>query len=250
LSASRPVALASVRIRAGDLDQPGLPQDATGRALLIVILALAADLFLPWSVVDGQHQTLPVGGGVAIAFLIGLAALPLLHPRLRRYTATAAVPLVVGGMCLGVGMAFWANLGSSTAPSEICPGFCPPSVLPAQSSAGPDFGLVVFLIGAILVVVVGYRLFLDSARASLPSGATTTAPIPTRSAQPEAQQPVQDRQPAAVAAISADETTTATNPKAVSIPEVVLPGSDSWSRTMDPPPILRPRAGSIRRSNR
>jgi hypothetical protein len=189
-----------------------------------------------------------VGGGVAIALLIGLAALPLLHPRLRRYTATAAVPLVVGGVCLGVGMAFWANLGSIIGVSSpSCPGSCPGGFL---SSAGPDFGLLVFFVGAMLVVVVGYRLFLDSARASARGEAATTAPIPTKSAQPEGQRPERDRQPAAVAAISADETTAATNPKAVSTPEVVLPGSDSWSRTLDPPPILRPRAGSIRRSHR
>lgn len=259
-------ALTSVRIRAGDLDQPvragdldqpGLPRDATGRALLIVILALAADLFLPWSVVLGQHQTLPVASGVAIACLIGLAALPLLYPRLRRYTATAAFPLVVGGMCLGIGITFWANLGSTTAVvTEICPGSCPPSSTvigsaafsAAQSSAGPDFGLVAFLIGAVLVVVIGYHLFLGSARASRPS-ASAASTIPTRPTGLESAQPHQE-EPAAADVVSADETTTPTNPKAASIPELVLPGSDSWNHSIEPPPILRPKAGSIRRSNR
>jgi hypothetical protein len=229
-------ALASVRIRAGDLDQLGLPQDATGRALLIVILALAADLFLPWSVVNGEHQTLPVANGVAIAFLIGLAALPLLHPRLRRYTATAAFPLVIGGMCLGIGITFWANLGSTTA------------ILPAQSSTGPDFGLVAFLIGAVLVVVIGYHLFLGSARAPQHS-ASAASTFPTRPTDLEPTQPRQEV-PATAGAVSAAETTKPTNPTVVSIPELVLPGSDSWNHTMEPPPIVRPRAGSIRRSNR
>jgi hypothetical protein len=250
-------ALTSVRIRAGDLDQPGLPQDATGRALLIVILALAADLFLPWSVVYGQHQTLPVASGAAIACLIGLAALPLLHPRLRRYTATAAFPLVVGGICVGIGITFWANLGSTTAVvSEICQGSCPPSSTVigsaafsiAQSTAGPDFGLVAFLIGAVLVVVIGYHLFLGSARASRPT-ASAASTIPTKPTDLEPAQPHQEG-PAAADAVSAHEITKPTNPKAVSIPELVLPGSDSWNHTMEPPPILRPRAGSIRRSNR
>jgi hypothetical protein len=241
LSTSTRPALASARIHAGDLDQPGLPQDATGRALLIVILALEADLFLPWSIVYGQHQTLPVGSGASIASLIGLATLPLLHPRLRRYTATAAFPLVVGGMCLGIGVAFWANLGSTAAVISVnCPGSCPPSVLPAQTagqllSAGPDFGLVAFLIGAVLVVVIGYHLFLDSARAYRPI-ASAAVIIPTR---PTVLEPVQSHKAGQAAADDA-----------VSIPELVLPGSDSWNHTMEPPPILRPRAGSIRRSNR
>jgi energy-converting hydrogenase Eha subunit A len=221
-------ALTSVRIRAGDLDQPGLPQDATGRALLIVILALAADLFLPWSVVYGQHQTLPVASGVAIACLIGLSALPLLHPSLRRYTATAAFPLVVGGMCLGIGIAFWANLGSTT---------------------GPDFGLVAFLIGAALVVVIGYHLFLGSARAPRPS-VSPVSTIPTRLTDLEPAKLHLEGPAPAAAAVSADETSKPTNPKAASIPELVLPGSDSWNHSMEPPPILRPRAGNIRRSNR
>jgi ribosomal protein L40E len=248
-TSTRP-ALASVRIRAGDLDEPGLPQDATGRALLIVILALAADLFLPWSVVFGQHQTLPIGSGVAIACLLGLAALPLLHPRLRRYTATAAFPLVVGGMCLGIGIAFWANLGTTAAfVSFDCTGSCSPSVLPAESSAGPDFGLVAFLIGAVLVVVIGYHLFLGSARAYRPI-ASAAATIPTRPTELEPVQSHQAGQAAAATAVSADETTRTANPKAAPIPELVLPGSDSWNHTIEPPPILRPRAGSIRRSNR
>jgi hypothetical protein len=238
--------LASVRIHAGDLDQPGLPQDATGRALLIVILALAADLFLPWSVVYGQHQTLPVGSGVAVACLIGLAALPLLHPRLRRYSAMAAFPLVVGGMCLGIGIAFWANLGSTAAVN--CPGSCPPSVLLAQSNAGPDFGLVAFMLGAALVVVIGYHMFLGSARAYRPIASAATI-IPTR---PTESEPVQSHQPGQAAAdtVSEDKTTKTASPEAVSIPELALPGSDSWNHTMEPPPILRTRAGSIRRSNR
>ncbi|MGO8951622.1 MAG: hypothetical protein ACLQUY_29005, partial [Ktedonobacterales bacterium] len=103
--------LASAGIRAGDLDRPGLPQDRMGRALLIVALALDADVFLPWRVVCGQHQTLPVGASIAIVVLMVLAALPLFHPRLRRSTISAAFPMLVGGICLGVGSAFWMNLG-------------------------------------------------------------------------------------------------------------------------------------------
>jgi hypothetical protein len=250
LSTSTKPVLASVKIRAGDLDQPGLPQDATGRALLIVILALAADLFLPWSVVYGQHQTLPVGSGVAIACLVGLAALPLFHPRLRRYTATAAFPLVIGGMCLGIGTAFWANLGSTAAVNSVyCPGYCPPSALPAQSGVGPDFGLVAFLIGAVLVVVIGYHLFLDSARAYQPI-ASVAATVPTIPTELEPVQSDQAGQATAADVVPVAETTKTANSTAASIPELVLPGSDSWNHTMEPPPILRPRAGSIRRSNR
>ena len=234
-ASARPVGT-SVSIHAGDLDQPGLPQDATGRALLIVVLALVADLFLPWSVVSTQHQTLPVATGLAISLLIGLAALPLAHPMLRRYTITAAVPMVVGGMCLGIGIAFWANLGSTSS---------------ATSSAGPDFGLLVFLVGAALVVVIGYHLFLDSALVSLPSeAAAASARIPTRPTGMEQPQSNQVAPPAAAAAYSADKTIEPKSPKAVSIPEPVLPGSDSWNHTLEAPVFIRPRAGTIRRSNR
>ena len=172
-------------IRAGDLDRPGLPQDTPGRVLLVVLLAMAVDLFLPWSVAVGQHYTLPQTAGFAIVVLLLLAGLPLMHPRLRRNTISAAFPILIGGICLGVGVTYWVNLtqsqviqpfGGSTI-SEVP--LSSRSVIFGAFTPGPDFGLFGFLIGAAALAVLGYYLLLEAARAPFQELARQQAPVET-----------------------------------------------------------------------
>ena len=242
--------LGSPSIRDGDLDRPGLPRDALGRALLIVILALAADLLLPWRVIGSQHQMLPPVDGIAIAVVIMLAALPLFHPRLRQATLSAALPLLSGGVCLGIGAAFWMNLGIA--------GYTPFSVgILASSSPGfhgsavaalsPDFGLFGFLLGALLLAVIGYNLFLVAVRTTV---AKSIVAAPVRHAPVPVPQPVPAGRITATIDRSAPDVSHSKAPEPASTPEFALPGSDSWNRSLKPPTFLRPQAGSIRRPHR
>jgi hypothetical protein len=267
---------ASPSIQAGDLDQPGLPKDAIGRVLLIVILGLAADLFLPWRVVYGQHETLPLELAAAIAALVVLAAVPLFHPKLRRYTISAALPIVVGGTCLGLGAAFWAYLVHSNDLSAVsCQGIlCHNAIDP--NSIGPDFGLFCFMVLAAILVVIGYYLFLAAARvsplaasalatahaAAMPSTRrvlTASSLVATSSqateskpnAVPPAVTPPQPGDPHSTGnSEGQDAYPPATISARPSTAKIALPGTDLWNRTLEPPTFLRPKAGSIRRSNR
>jgi hypothetical protein len=249
------VIVAPPSIRAGDLDRPGLPQDTPGRVLLVVLLVMAVDLFLPWSTSFGQHYTLSQAAGFAIICLLCLAGLPLMHPKLRRSTVSAALPILIGGICLGLGVTYWANLTQSQS-EPIFTGSSPFGGL--DSPPGPDFGLVGFLIGASALAVVGYYLLLGAARAPLPELAPQQATTHTG-------QSVRIR-PAAVSAAVGEPAPAGTakesSPRATiseqqgdksskdAAPQIALPGSDAWTRTLEPPTFVRSKLGGIRRTNR
>jgi hypothetical protein len=250
----------SPSIRPGDLDRPGLPQDTRGRVLLAVLLAMAVDLFLPWAVVFGQHETLPQTAGFAIVFLLLLAGLPLMHPKLRRNTISAALPILIGGACLGLGVTYWLNLTQSQ-PAQFFTGSASIGSQPhlfAVSPAGPDFGLVGFLVGGATLAIVGYYLLVEAARAPFLAAAP-------QQASSQAEQPAGPR----LAAVSATGGELApaepakqnssgaenreqrdTKPSKDSTPQIALPGSDAWTRTLEPPTFVRPKVGAIRRTNR
>jgi hypothetical protein len=255
-------------IRAGDLDQPGLPQDALGRALLIVAIALLADLFVPWRYVYGQHETLPVAGGVALAALIAVAAAPSLHPKLRRHPIATALPMLTGALNLGLGAAFWVYLAhSNDVANTIVTDIPPTQSVPASTSAssvvvGPDFGLFCFLVGSAVLIVIGYYLFLAAARAFAQSAvqvtpATTPAGAPPPASgrvESAAALPTPPAPPTVIAHGASNATGTAAasnanNSRATPTPlPIALPGSEAWNRATEPPAIIRPKAGGIRRS--
>jgi hypothetical protein len=239
-------------IRAGDLDRPGLPQDTPGRALVVVLLAMAVDLFLPWSVVLGQHYTLPQTAGFAIVLLLLLAGLPLMHPRLRRNTISATFPILIGGICLGVGVTYWVNLTQS----QIDQISSSSTGIVLVTPAGPDFGLFGFLIGAAALAVLGYYLLLAAARAPFQELARQQAPVVTRQAVGSGPAPVSTTEPAPVetakeSSIEAENNLQRDTKSAKeSTPQIALPGSDAWTRTLEPPTFVRPKVGAIRRTKR
>ena len=247
-------------VRAGDLDQPSFPRDGIGRALLIVVLALEADLLLPWRVVQGQHQTLPALNGLIIGCLILAGGLPLLHPQLRRSTIFAALPLGIGGILFGIGLAFWMNLGSVTynvvpisgvrsSPSSSAPGRVVYGIAEGRlvaSTAGPDFGLLVFLLGAIVLVGIGYVFFLGAARSPVAPKVEADAALHS---PPHAQtSPAIDIAETKYASEVAAKHTP--NPPSASPPDLALPGSESWNQAVESPVLLRPQTGGIRRPAR
>ncbi|HLJ81936.1 MAG TPA: hypothetical protein VKT52_10650, partial [Ktedonobacterales bacterium] len=88
----------------------GLPRDAHGRAALVTVIAMAADLLVPWVVVNGTHRSIASVGAPALIALpvLGAALLPLLAPTLRRNPVYAALPVIVGAFCVGAGGVLWA----------------------------------------------------------------------------------------------------------------------------------------------
>src|SRR5258708_6570904 len=85
-------------IARGDLDAPGLPRDAAGRALLITVLTLLLDLLAPWINLYGTRWA-PAQAGTPIfvvVVLLGLALTPLTRPALRKSPLAAAAPLAGG----------------------------------------------------------------------------------------------------------------------------------------------------------
>jgi hypothetical protein len=245
----------SATIQPGDLDRPGWPRDALGRILLLIVLTLAVDLFLlPWRLVGSQHETLPAPAGVAIAVLVLLAAVPLFHPALRRRTIWAILPVLVGGVCLGIGAAFWVNPTPPTIFVSGLTGRLPTGADIISGGAIPDVGLFGFLIGALILVGVGYQIFLAAARNSgVVPVVTAAAPHPqTVPVSPVAVPQPEIQRVNGVAAASAEET--GEQPRretAVPRPsEITLPGSEAWSRTLDSPVFQRPKSGMLRRSNR
>lgn len=171
----------------------GLPRDTAGRVLLLTVIALAADLLAPWSVVYGQQKTMATIGAPAVALLalFALATFPLLRPDFRARPLFAVAPLAVGAFCLGAGIFYWAILGRENAVYTAQAGSYGPvgqlvsgpvfgqqihsSPLVSQSPIAPAFGLYLFLIGGAVLAVVGYQLFLQAA---LASARATIAPTP------------------------------------------------------------------------
>jgi hypothetical protein len=249
----------SASIQPGDLDRPGWPRDALGRVLLVIVLTLEVDLFLlPWRVVGTQHETLPTAAGVAIAVLVLLAAVPLFHPRLRRQPLWAVIPVLVGGVCLGIGVAFWAN---PTPPTIFVSSFHSAPLLFASNGAitggaVPDIGMFGFFIGALILIGVGYQLFLAAARNSVVVPVSTAVAARTKNVpvspvvaprlpgEPE----IQEVDAAASEQQTGEQSRTQTVvPKPA---EITLPGSEAWSRTLNSPIFQRPKSGMLRRSNR
>lgn len=279
---SRPLAaLASSPIRS-DLHSPpaaslipaasatGLPGDTAGRVLLLAVLALAADLLAPWSIVYGQQKTMATNSATALALLaiFALAALPLLRPNYRPRPLFAVAPLVVGAFCLGAGIFYWALLARENAALQPIADPSSSTIVvvgsrPAtwQPTIVPGFGLYLFLLGGVVLAVVGYQLFLQAALASARATVGATAqPASTHSATAPASasmplvtpiSPVTAvAAPAAAslpfAAVSASDSrpvsSASSSParSATPVRSIALPGTAAWNEAPNLPAHVRP----------
>jgi hypothetical protein len=244
-------------IGSGDLYQVGFPRDTLGRALIFTVLAMAADLLVPWIAINGMRVApsslgvLPLLGVVWLA----LAALPLLHPSLRATPLAAVLPLVVGAVSFGVALAVLLSvtaLSTPTVNTGSSPyGIAPPVIVNTSSSA--DVGLYLFLAGAVVLSIAGYQVFLAEARAEahaeLRSQALLAAGAPPPAIGGERHGPTQsERAPApASAAITPPplpsppaEAAPSKPAPAAADPGVALPGSAAWSQTPQTPAFQRP----------
>jgi hypothetical protein len=169
---------ATPAIQPGDLAMPGLPRDAQGRALLITVVAMAADILAPWRVVFGQHVPLTQSGlpALGVLVLVALALAPLTKPIYRRQPSVAVAPLLVGAVSLGIALTYWGFIPqlNSQAVQGISAGSGPDiASLPANVVISPDIGLYLFLLGSGVLILVGYQIFLAAASAA--SAAPSTA---------------------------------------------------------------------------
>lgn len=177
-------------IQPGDLAMPGLPRDAQGRALLITVVAMAADILAPWRVIFGQHVPLTQSGlpALGVLALIALALAPLIKPVYRRQPAVAVAPLLVGAVSLGVALTyrgFIPQLNAQAIQGINVGGGPDITNLPANVVISPDIGLYLFLLGSGVLILVGYQIFLaaataaataQSAPASMAASPATTVP--------------------------------------------------------------------------
>ena len=172
MAAPRSLAFNSIpAVQPGDLAMPGLPRDAQGRALLITIVAMAADILAPWRVVFGQHVPLTESGlpALGVLVLVALALAPLTKPIYRRQPSVAVAPLLVGAVSLGIALTYWGFIPqlNAQAVQGISAGSGPLLSSPlANVVISPDIGLYLFVLGSGVLILVGYQIFLAAATAA------------------------------------------------------------------------------------
>jgi hypothetical protein len=247
-------------IAGGDLDQPGFPRDAWGRALVGVVIALAANLLAPWAIVGDQHLSPARLGWPALIAVValGLAAVPTVRPAYRKRPLYAVAPLVVGAFGFGVVAVTWGLLAYVS--YRIAAG--PANAVTLVSA---DIGLYAFLVGCGALVAIGYHLFLEAAT-SVGVQATAAVPVIRRpSADPSAAfsasgswriEPIEpsklndsNQPPTAPRALlvtdpatngnGAVPTTGAEQPGTATQLNVPLPGSAAWTQAPELPAPLR-----------
>ncbi len=246
-SAQAPAVSTGPSIVAGGLEAPGPPRDALGRVVLAIAVALAADELLPWVAVNNvTYKALTEFGfpAVLLIVLLGVAIVPVLVPGFRAHPIWSALTFAIGCICLGFAGAVWlllsplANLAAvaTTPPLGV-------SAVPIVTVL-PHWGLYLFVIGSLALIVAGYRL-LQAARvnpvalpAMSPQSAAERQNIVVASAA-VGPQSLAD----APAEALADEA--ANGPAEGAVPEtpglsVPLPGSASWNQ---PPALPAPLRG-------
>jgi hypothetical protein len=215
---------------------------------------MLADLLLPWSVMYGEHLPLARLGplAVALAALIALAGAPLVGREYRLNTKVAVLPLVIGAFCVGLGLTYWLFLARENSQAvAVAPGGF------ADAASGPlisaDIGLYLFILGAGVLAVIGYQLFLAAARASVTPAATAAAP-PVAAVAPAPAAPVTVREavgappaPIAAAVQRAPASSIAAAPPAPATQDsqrssVILPGSAAWNEAPQLRAHMRPAA--------
>lgn len=190
------------------LETLALPQDMHGRAVLVTVIAMAADLLLPWIVMGDSHRSIISVGAPALVALpiLGAALLPVLFPALRRQPAYAVLPMVTGALCAGAGATLWAVLtylsyrlsfiatiiAGTPASTDTSGDPIASSSITAPFSMSPDAGIYFFMLGGVVLIFMGYTLFLAAARGA--SSPVTT--VPTVAAPAPASVPLSPAQPA------------------------------------------------------
>lgn len=249
--------LPAATIGPGELDTPGFPRDAYGRALLVTCVAMAADLLVPWIDQSGQQSISPTRAGLpilAVAAVLGLAMVPLIRPSFRARPPLAAVPIVVGGMFLSLSLVTWGLVTYISIQMSLqqqrfaSDGSAIRSGPPVIS---PGVGIYLFILGSVVLIVSGYQVFLQTARRSAPpQPATITAPeplaamppttTPERLAEPPASDTAASPQDAPAQAQEAALPASTDGGDAGIAPRVVLPGSASWHEEPKLPAYSRP----------
>lgn len=162
---------AAASIFAGDLDVPGLPRDQPRRVALLTSLGMVADLLLPWVTVNGKSYALVRMGAPVLALPLALllVIVPMMVPSLRRRPLARVAPLCVGSLLLGATLSLWFCIGilgpaltTTMLNRLISAGASAPAVnigaaLVAMLQVAPALGLFLFLGGACVLVVSGYR---------------------------------------------------------------------------------------------
>jgi hypothetical protein len=221
--------------------ETGLPRDTPGRLLLLTALAMLADLLLPWSVMYGEHLPLARLGplAVALAALIAVAGAPLVGKEYRLNTKVAVLPLVIGAFCVGLGLTYWLFLVRENSQAlAVAPGGS------VDVASGPlisaDIGLYLFIVGAGVLAVIGYQLFLAAARASVavPAAAAARSAAATAPAAPVTVREAVGAQPAPVAAAAPPASATQDGQRS----SVILPGSAAWHEAPEVRTHVRPAA--------
>lgn len=204
---------------------------------------MLADLLLPWSVMYGEHLPLARLGplAVALAALIAVAGAPLVGREYRLNTKVAVLPLVIGAFCVGLGLTYWLFLVRENSQAlAVAPGGS------VDVASGPlisaDIGLYLFIVGAGVLAVIGYQLFLAAARASVAvpaaaaaRSAAATAPAP---AAPVTVREAVGAQPAPVPAAGPPAPATQDGQRS----SVILPGSAAWHEAPQLRAHVRPAA--------
>lgn len=157
----------------GGMPAPVLPRDALGVSLLVVCAAMALDILAPWSESFSVRQSLVSRFGhpafVVVAMALA-AALPLYRPQWRRTALCAAAPLVIGALSVGIGLTYYIFLARENAQALNAAAGGYPPLTAQQTSAtpiSPQLGLYLFILIGVVLVVVGYQLFLAAARSQV-----------------------------------------------------------------------------------
>lgn len=244
-------------IEAGDLDTPGFPRDAYGRALLIAAIAMAADLLVPWIDQFGTRVA-PAQLGLPILVVVAILALtlvPLLRPSFRARPSLAAIPVVAGGMLLSPTLVLWGLITYNAYQMSQQPQqFAPDGSVVQTPTIGPDVGVYLFILGSVVLIFTGYHLFLQAAqRTSSPLAARPPATLVTLDSAATAQVSVAAAPDSADAAHTSEKSA---DPAAEPIgamgqhrqesetsehePRVALPGSAAWHEAPQLPVYTRP----------
>lgn len=162
-------ALASTPATDG-LPAPVLPRDALGVTLLVVCAAMALDILAPWSESYSVRQSLVSRFGHPAFVVVALAlvaALPLYRPQWRRSPLCAAAPLAIGALSVGVGLTYYIFLAreNAQAVSNVNGGYPPLGAQPISTTPiSPQLGIYLYILIGVVLVVVGYQLFLAAVR--------------------------------------------------------------------------------------
>jgi hypothetical protein len=235
-------------IGAGGLDTPGPPRDPLGRVVLVTAVVLAADQLLPWVVVNNNATMAMAAFGlpaVLLVVLLGLAVVPVVVPALRVHPSWSAVPFAVGGACLGATLTVWlllsplANFAIGGNALSLSQGI---SSVPTIA-VSPHWGLYLFALGSVVLLVAGHRLLLAAREAV---DAPATALSQSQSPQPQAQPAhaaleaaAAAESPAGVAADVADVVPSAAGEAMPGLSaSVPLPGTASWNEAPSVPAPL------------